>query len=453
MGPTRRRWIPAWARIWPPLILAEFVLNSTLTTTGDPRWSLQLHAYFPDNLGAFLAWTLPALGIVWSLARLWALPKGEPIGRRRAFWTMVRTGIGMTFVLIVVGAYVHAFNVSDVGSLNEFATWCALGLLMVLALFAIRSTRRFGFTPPQRIGGAIGTTAVLLVGALAWWGNTPADEVRGLHGAARASALVARLDDGPDEFERARRQKERTEGLGYSVKSSGDRVDLEVVVPWPSPDPNTAARILEFWNRPGREILGIPRPPWQAEWRASTSATEPPALVFAIRQLADHWTMLVLLRAQSEAAGIAQAPWDELRRVTSVLLDENYLPPATAPVPEDTPEYLQVTLLRLAMQADRYALACATPPARLLDGGVASDEFRAVAARARDLRATVLTPATPPPGADLVRFGERVTNLAVNNQWLRRPDGCDAIDGAEEARLSNIGDSIRKAGMPRVSKS
>jgi hypothetical protein len=424
------------------LIVAAIVLSTNRSSLGDPRWSARWHPVFPDGEGMLYAWTLPALGVVWSFARLWMVPREEPLGGKRLFWAWVRTSVGVSFVLMIVGDRVQEFNVTDVGGLNGLFLWFVLGLFMALVLSVVLSSRRAGFSS-TRLGVAAGTIVVLVVGVGFYRADLPDDGLSGLHGAARAKALVDRLNLAPDEFERARKDRARTAGLGYTVAASGERVDLEVAVPWPISGAAEGERLLEFWNRPGREIVGIPRPPWQAEWRGAASSADPPALVFFIRQPADLWEPFVLSRASGEAEQIAQAPWGELRAITTTLLSEHYLPPATAPVPQTAPEFTQIALLRVAVQTDELAVKCST--ARLLTGGSAGDEFRAVAARARELRARILASQALPPPSDLQKFSERLTDVAVNNQWTRRADGCDAVDTTAEARLSNRSDEIRAA--------
>ncbi len=442
--PFRRTRLPLWVRVWPPLFVVTIVVASMRATLGDPRWSAQRQPYFADGEGMFYAWTLPALGVVWSFARLWSAPKEPPLGWKRVFWPWVRTGLGVSGVLIILADRVRDFNVTDVGGLNAMVLWFALGLFMALVLSIVLATRRAGFSS-TRLGAVIGTILVLVVGGGFFRADLPADETSRLHGAARAKAFVDRLNLAPDQYEGERKNRERTAGLGYAVAANGDRVDLEVAVPWPALAATDRNRVLEFWSRPGRDMFNIPRPPWQVEWRPGSNASDPSLLIFFIRQSADGWPFFVLLRAADEAGRIAQASWDDLRAITATLLEEHYLPPAAAPVPQTTPEFTQVALLRVAVQADRLAGACAGPTAKLLTGGSAVDEFRAVAARARELRGLTLRTEALPPSADLQTFGERLTNLAVNNQWRRRADGCDAVDTVEEARLSNRADEIRAA--------
>src|SRR6478736_10289892 len=110
----------------------------------------------------------------------------------------------------------------------------------------------------------------------------------------------------------------------------GDRVDLEVAVPWPEADARRRERIAEFWNHPSPVLSDIPQPPWHADWR--TPPSEPQVLVFSVRQPADRWWVYTLLVATGEAEAIARHRWNDLRPLTSTLVDEPHSPP-TAPNP------------------------------------------------------------------------------------------------------------------------
>ena len=69
-------------------------------------------------------------------------------------------------------------------------------------------------------------------------------------------------------------------------------------------------RIVAFWSQPRAAVQFIPKPPWRADWRTSS---DPPALVFAIHQPADAWTIAGLGSVSGEAGFLAKAPWSELR--------------------------------------------------------------------------------------------------------------------------------------------
>src|SRR4029453_4601943 len=124
-----------------------------------------------------------------------------------------------------------------------------------------------------------------LIGWATYQNKVEREEYEVLIGAPRAQALIARLD-ATDGAMRSIQERERAAGVGYRVFAADDRVDLEVVVPWPDADATQRDRILAFWNQPREAGPFIPKPPWRADWRPSADA---PALVFAIRQPADAW--------------------------------------------------------------------------------------------------------------------------------------------------------------------
>ena len=323
MEAPRRRWIPVTFLIWLGLFVLAAELNSDRPNMGDPRWSRQWWATYPAGEGMFYAWVLPALGIVWTLALLLRVPRDERIGRRRMFWAWMKAFVGMGIVLGTVGSYVSAFKAADVGSLGEIATWMSLAFFLVIASVALVKlrARRPGMT--VRAAGLIGSAAALAIGLWFYWMDLPDDGVRGLKGSARAEALVARLGyKGSNEALRAVQEEHRTAGVGYKMLASEDRVDLEVAVPWPEADVQRRELIAEFWNHPSPVLSDIPKPPWHADWR--TSPNDPQALVFSVRQPADRWEVYTLLMATSEAKGIAEEPWDDLRPLTSTLVDEHY---------------------------------------------------------------------------------------------------------------------------------
>jgi hypothetical protein len=444
MEGARRRSIPVSLIVWLPILAVVFGLNSARPNAGDPRWSPQWwHAYYPDGEGMFYAWVLPALGIVWTFALLLRLPPGERIGRRRMFWAWMKAGLGMSIVLRRLGLFVSDFNAADVGSVNAVLTWLGLVFFMAIVSVAILRLRRSRPSVSPRVAGSIGSAAVLVMGFGLYRADLPDDPVRGLHGAARAQALLAHFDDYKGEATLAIERRERAAGVGYKRFASGDRVDFEVAVPWPEGGAQRSDQIVQFWSHPSPALSDIPRPPWHAEWRAGTSATDPPALLFAIRQAAESWTVYTLGSASREAANLAQAPWDDLRPLTTTLVDAHYMPPAANPGPQQSRDIIQVTLLRLAFQLDRLARACNTPSAREISGAPASEVLGATASRARDLRAVIMHGGSLPAQA-LMSFADQVAQLGVNNQWRRRADGCAAVEVTEEYAFSNISDDIRK---------
>jgi hypothetical protein len=437
-----RRWsIPVSLAVWLPILLTAFVLNDTRPNKGDPRWSHQWRAYYEWGEGMFWAWTLPALGIVWTLARLANVPAGERIGRRRMFWAWMKAAFGMSVVLALFTSYVADFNAADVGSLSSIATWLALALFMAMMSLAIVKVRARRPTLTARAAGLAGTAAAVAIGAFLYWSGLPEDKLKGLTGARRAEALVTGFYGIHDESLRRIAEADRTSGVGYRVFAAGDRLDMEVVVPWPEADARRQQQIAEFWNRPSPALYYIPTPPWHAEWRTSA---EPPSLVFAIRQPANVWNVVMLGTASSEAELLAEAPWSDLRPLTTTLLDEHYLPSSANAGPEQSREIEQVTLLRLAFQLDRLAQACNAPSARAISGDPASEVLRSTAARARELRERLMTPDAPLPTQDLMTFADQVTELGLRSAWQRRPDGCAAFDNSEENVLAIIRDDLRK---------
>ena len=242
---------------------------------------------------------------------------------------------------------------------------------------------------------------------------------------------------------RAIQEEHRTAGVGYKMLASGDRVDLEVAVPWPEADAQRRERIAEFWNHPSPVLVDIPKPPWHADWR--TPPNDPQALVFSVRQPADRWEVYTLLMATSEAQGIAEQPWDDLRPLTSTLVDEHYAPPtAPNPGPQESREILQVTLLHLAIQLDRLAQACDASSTRTVNNGSASETLRSTAARAREFRDVLVKANVPLSTPDLVSFGEHVTELGRSHRWSMQPDGCEAVHVTEEYAFGRAGDAIVK---------
>ena len=438
METPRRRWIPATFLIWLGLFLLAAELNSDRPNMGDPRWSRQWYASYPDGEGMFYAWVLPALGIVWTLALLLRVPRDERIGRKRMFGAWMKAGLGMGIVLGTIGAYVSDFKAADVGSLNEIATWMSLAFFLVIlsvALVKVRA-RRPGMS--VRAAGLIGSAAALAIGLWFYWVDLPDDGVRGLKGSARAEALIARFDS-----MRSVQEEHRAAGVGYKMLASGDRVDLEVAVPWPEADAQRRERIAEFWNHPSPVLADIPKPPWHADW--NTPPSDPQALVFSVRQLADRWEVYTLLMATSEAQGIAVQPWDDLRPLTSTLVDEHYAPPtAPNPGPQESREILQVTLLHLAIQLDRLARACDASSTRTVNKGAASETLRSTAARAREFREVLVKANATPSTPNLVSFGEHVSELGRSNRWSKQPDGCEAVHPTEEYAFGRAADAILK---------
>jgi len=421
MEPARRRWIPLTFLTWLGLFALAAELNSNRPNMGDPRWSRLWYASYPDGEGMFYAWVLPALGIVWTLALLLRVQPDERIGRRRMFWAWMKAGLGMSIVLGTLGTYISDFKATDVGSLNEIGTWMSLAFFMAIVSVAIVKLRVRWPAMTVRAAGLIGSAAVLVIGVWYYWADLPNDGVRGLKGSARAEALVAQLDyKGNDEAMRAIQEQKRTAGVGYKMLASGDRVDLEVAVPWPEADAQRRERIAEFWNHPSPVLAYIPDPPWHAEWR--TPPNDPQALVFSVRQPADQWEVYTLLMATNEAGGIAQAPWNDLRPLTTILVDEHYSPlTAPNPGPQESREILQVTLLQLAIQLDRLAPACDAPSTRTVTGGSASETLRSTAARAREFRDVLVKANATLSTPDLVSFGEHVAELGRSNLSMR-PD-------------------------------
>ena len=148
--------------------------------------------------------------------------------------------------------------------------------------------------------------------------------------------------------------------------------------------------------------------------------------------------------ATSEAQGIAEQPWDDLRPLTSTLVDERYSPPAPNPGPRESREILQVTLLHLAIQLDRLAQACDASSTRTVNSGAASETLRSTAARAREFREVLVKANATPSTPDLVSFGEHVSELGRSNRWSVRPDGCEAVHATEEYAFGRAGDAIVK---------
>lgn len=437
MEAPRRRWVPVTFLIWLGLFLIAAELNSDRPNMGDPRWSRQWYAAYPDGEGMFYAWVLPALGIVWTLALLLRVPRDERIGRRRMFWAWMKAGVGMGVVLGTIGIYVSDYRAADVGSLAEIATWMSLAFFLVILSVALvkARARRPGMT--VRAAGLVGSAAALVIGAWFYWMDLPDDGVRGLKGSARAEALIARF-----HFKGSNDVMHFTAGVGYKMVASGDRVDLEVAVPWPEADTERRERIAEFWNHPSSVLSDIPQPPWHADWR--TSPNDRQALVFSVRQPADRWEVYTLSMATTEAQGIAERPWDDLRPLTSTLIDEHYSPPAPNPGPQESRDILQVTLLRLAIQLDRLAQACDASSTPTVNNGSAVETLRSTAARARGFRDGLVKATAPPATADLVSFGEHVSQLGRSNRWSMRPDGCGAVHVTEEYAFGRAADAIVK---------
>ena len=424
--------------IWLGLFLLAAELNSDRPNMGDPRWSRQWYASYPDGEGMFYAWTLPALGIAWTLALLLRLPHDERIGRKRMFWAWMKAGLGMGIVLGTVGTYVSDYRASDVGSLNEIATWMSLAFFLTIMSVAIVKLRARWPAMTVRAAGLIGSAVALAIGLWFYWVDLPDDGVRGLKGSARAAALLARFDSMG-----AVQEEHRAAGVGYKMLASGDRVDLEVAVPWSEADAERRERIAEFWNHPSPVLADIPKPPWHADWR--TAPNDPQALVFSVRQPADRWEVYTLLMATSEAQGIAEQAWDDLRPLTSTLVDEHYAPPtAPNPGPQESRDILQVTLLHLAIQLDRLAQACDASSTPTVSNAPASETLRSTAARARAFRDVLVKANAPLSTPDLVSFGEHVTELGRSNRWRTRPDGCDAVHTTEEYAFGRAGDAIVK---------
>ena len=429
--------------IWLGLFVLAAELNSDRPNMGDPRWSRQWYASYPDGEGMFYAWVLPALGIVWTLALLLRVPRDERIGRWRMFWAWMKAGLGMGIVLGTIGTYVSDYRAADVGSLNEIATWMSLALFLVIVSVALVKARARWPAMTVRTAGVVGSVAVLAIGLWFYWVDLPDDGVRGLKGSARAEALMTRLGyKGSNEAMRAMQEEHRKAGVGYTMLASGDRVDLEVAVPWPEADAQRRERIAEFWNHPSPVLADIPKPPWHADWR--TPPNDPQALVFSVRQPADRWEVYTLLMATSEAQGIAEQPWDDLRPLTSTLVDERYSPPAPNPGPQESREILQVTLLHLAIQLDRLAQACDASSTATVNNGPASETLRSTAARAREFRDGLVKANASLSTPDLVSFGEHVIELGRSNRWSMRPDGCGAVHVTEEYAFGRAGDAIVK---------
>ena len=194
MEAPRRRWIPVTFLIWLGLFVLAAELNSDRPNMGDPRWSRQWYASYPDGEGMFYAWVLPALGIVWTLALLLRVPRDERIGRRRMFWAWMKAGLGMGIVLGTVGTYVSDFKAADVGSLNEIATWMSLAFFLAIVSVALVKLRARWPAMTVRAAGLIGSAAALAIGLWFYWVDLPDDGVRGLKGSARAEALFASLN-------------------------------------------------------------------------------------------------------------------------------------------------------------------------------------------------------------------------------------------------------------------
>jgi len=445
MEAPRRRWIPWTFLIWLGLFLVAAELNSDRPNMGDPRWSRQWYASYPDGEGMFYAWALPALGIVWTLALLVRVPRDERIGRRRMISAWMKAGLGMGIVLGTIGSYVSDFKAADVGSLNEIATWMSLAFFLAIISVALVKARARWPAMTVRAAGLIGSAAALAIGGWFYWVDLPDDGVRGLKGSARAEALMARLGykGGSNQALRAMQEEHRAAGVGYQMLASGDRVDLEVAVPWPEADVERRERIAEFWNHPSPVLAYIPEPPWHADWR--TPPNGPQALVFSVRQPADQWEVYTLLMATSEAKGIAEQPWDDLRPLATALVNEHYSPPtAPSPGPQESREILQVTLLHLAIQLDRLRQACDASSTSTVNNGSASETLRSTAARAREFRDVLVKADAPLSTPDLVSFGEYVTKLGRSNRWSMGPDGCEAVRRTDEDAFAGAGDAIVK---------
>ena len=425
--------------IWLPLLVVAIVLNSIRPTASeDPRWVPNERPYYAHAEAMFYAWVLPALGVVWTFAQLLRVPQGERVGSARMIVAWLQAGVGISVVLLAVMPFVGDFNPPGVGTVVAMLAWLRLALFIAFVSVLIVMTRAVQPNATPRVVGLIGSVAVLLIGWATYQDKVVREEYEVLTGASRAQALIARLD-AKDDVMHSIQERERAAGVGYRVFAADARVDLEVAVPWPEADATERDGILAFWNQPREAVRFIPKPPWRADWRTSS---DPPALVFAIRQPADAWTIAGLVSASSEAGFLAKAPWSELRPLTSTLIDEQQVPSADSSGQQQSREILQVALLRAALQLDRLANACDLPTARTVAGLPAADVFRDTAARARSLRAALIK-ATAPSGTELVDFAEQLAQLG-NNQWLMRADGCGAVEMADEYAFGHMSDDLRK---------
>ena len=425
--------------IWLPLLVAAIVLNSIRPTASeDPRWVPNERPYYAHGEAMFYAWVLPALGVVWTFAQLLRVPQGERVGSARMIVSWLHAGVGISVVLLAVMPYIADFNPPGVGTVVAMLAWLRLALFIAFVSVLIVMTRAVQPNATPRGVGLIGSVAVLLIGWATYQDKVEREEYEVLTGASRAQALIARLD-ARDDAMRSIQERERAAGVGYRVFATGDRVDLEVAVPWAEADAAERDRILAFWIHPREAVHFIPKPPWRADWRTSS---DPPALVFAIRQLADAWTIAGLGSASSEAGFLAKAPWSELRPLTTTLIDEQQVPSEASSAPQLSREILQVALLRAALQLDRLAKGCDLPMARTIAGLPAADVFRDTAARARSLRAALIK-ATTPSVPELVDLAEQLALLG-NNQWLIRTDGCGAVEMADQYAFGHLSDDLRK---------
>jgi hypothetical protein len=335
--------------------------------------------------------------------------------------------------------YVPDFNPqAGIGTVVAFLFWLRLAFFMAVVSVLIVITRAVEPKASPLTVGVIGSVAVLLIG-WATYQNRPPEEYEALRGASRAQALMARLYP-KDGMMHSIEEQARAAGVGYRVFAADDRVDLEVAVPWPEADAAQRDRILAFWNRPRAAVPFIPRPPWRAEWRTSS---DPPALVFAVRQPADAWTSNGLSSAESEASSLVRAPWSELRPLTTTLIDEENVPSEASSGPQQSREIVQVALLRAALQLDRFAIECDLPTARTSTGLPAAEAFRDTAARARALRAALAKTGTGPPAQELLDLAEQLGQFG-NRQWQSRPDGCGAIYAPDEYAFGHMSGDIRK---------
>jgi hypothetical protein len=422
--------------IWLALLVVAIILNSIRPTTSeDPRWVPNERPYYAHGEGIFYAWVLPALGVVWTFAQLLRVPQGERIGSARMIAVWGQALLGISVVLLTLMGYVSVFNPPDIGYFVAMFAWFSLALFIAVVSVLILITRAVQPKATSRMVGLIGSVAVLLIGWATYQDKNERQDYEALTGAPRAQALTARLD-----AVRSLLAGERAAGVGYRVFAADDRVDLEVAVPWPEADAAQRDRILAFWNQPREAVLFIPKPPWRAEWRTSS---DPPALVFAIRQPADAWTINGLGSASNEAGFLAKAPWSELRPLTTTLIDEQLVPSVASSGQQQSREILQVALLRAALHLDRLANVCNEPTARTVAGLPAADVFRDTAARARGLRAALVKSSTEPSEQELLDLAEQLGELG-NGQWQYRPDGCSAIYADDEYALGHMSDDIRK---------
>jgi hypothetical protein len=418
--PTRRWRLLTPGTVWLVLIVAAIWLDAT--RTGAPgRGGNRM---FDPAEGFFYVWTIPALGIVWTMALALVarttsfagkLPADQSTGSRRSTKPSLRRVViwgcvGVTLLYFLLGASVPAFNRAEVGGLNGMAGWLGHLILVAVGAGVVSFGARRGLRAP--FAAAIGTVLVLFVGHFNYISEMPMDPgstLPAIHGLERARWFVVnQYTEKPEHVVPGARvfmENHRPGGMFFVVLHDNGELAIEAWIPWSGVPPTIQERdaLTAFWSSPDvRSFFHLPRSTWRATWAAPTALpSSAPSLRFTVSGQLEQWQWEPFaMTGVAQGRALADADWSDLLPVSRVLAAEHALP-LRAGGPWTARDRNEVNLLRLAMELDSLAARC---------GGTRLSDL---ARSAKAIRGAVLIGSALPE--DLARFGD-IVRAAVQDE-------------------------------------